>query len=201
MHRKKKEARLLSLDLEIERTLTKLRKLKIIEQKGMVEREDIADNTQEATSNRTNARQRTMEDPWRPVIREDYSAMGAPVVDANNFELKPTLITMVLKNQFTGHPSEDPNVHMGRFLRMANTIKMNGVRLDVIKLQLFPFSLRDTTTTWFESLPYGSVNTWEDLVKAYMEGLFPLALTSERRKEIITFKQGEHVTPQNRGSH
>ena len=28
---------------------------------------------------------------------------------------------------------------------MTNTVKLNGVRLDVIKLQLFPFSLRDAT--------------------------------------------------------
>ena len=37
MHRKKKEVELLSLDLESKRTLTWLRKLKITEQKGMVE--------------------------------------------------------------------------------------------------------------------------------------------------------------------
>ena len=37
-------------------------------------------------------------------------------------------------------------------------MKLNGVRPEVIKLQLFPFSLRDVATTWFESLPYGSVN-------------------------------------------
>ena len=100
----------------------------------MAEQEDMGDNTQEETPNRTNARQRTMEDLWRPVIREDYFTMWAPIVDANNFKLKPALIIMGQQNQFTGHPSEDPNLNMGRFLRMANTIKMNGVRSDVIKL-------------------------------------------------------------------
>ena len=64
---------------------------------------------------------------------------------------------------------------------MANTVKLNGVRPDVIKLQLFPFSLRDTTTNWFESLAYGSVNTWDELVEAFMGRFFPPALTSERR--------------------
>ena len=54
---------------------------------------------------------------------------------------------MVQQNQFTGHPSEDPDEHIGRFLRMVNTVKLNGVRPDVIKLELFPFSLRDTTTS------------------------------------------------------
>ena len=80
---------------------------------------------------------------------------------------------------------------MGRFMRMANSFKLNGVRPEVVKLQLFPFSLRDMTTTWFESLPVGSVNNWEELVEAYMSIFFPPALTSERRGEIIIFKKGD----------
>ena len=55
---------------------------------------------------------------------------------------------------------------------MANIVKLNGVRPKVIKLQLFPFSLRDVAATWFDSFPMGSVNTWEELVKAYMSTFF-----------------------------
>ena len=68
-------------------------------------------------------------------------------------------------------------------MRMANIVKLNGVRPGVIKLQLFPFSLRDVAATWFESLPGGSVNTWEELVDAYMSIFFP--------GKIIVFKQRE----------
>ena len=71
-------------------------------------------------------------------------------------------------------------------MRMANTVKLNGVRPEVIKLQLFPFSLRDVAATWFKSLPVGSVNTWEELGEAYMGRFFPPTL--ERRGEIIIFK-------------
>ena len=88
---------------------------------------------------------------------------------------------MVQQHQHTGHPNEDPNELMGRFLRMANTVNLNGVRPEVIKLQLFPFSLRDVVATWFDSLHYGSVNSWEELVEAYMSRFFPHVLTSERR--------------------
>ena len=98
---------------------------------------------------------------------------------------------MVQQHQFSRHPSEDPNEHMGRFMRMENTVKLNGVRPEVIKLQLFPSSLRDVAATWFESLPILLVNNWEELVEAYMSRFFPHALTSERRGEIIVFKQGE----------
>ena len=136
--------------------------------------------------------QDTIKDFWRPVIQEEYSTVRQPAIEANNFELKPVLITMVQQNQFTGHPTEDPNEHMGKFLRMANTVKLNGVRPEVIKLQLFPFSLRDIAATWFESLSYGSVNTWEELVEAYLGIFFPPFLTTERRREIIVFKQGKN---------
>ena len=132
-----------------------------------------------------------MEDFWRPIIQEEYSAIRQPTVDANNFELKPAFITMVQQHQFTGHPTKDPNKHLGRFLRMANTVKLNGVSPEVIKLHLFPFSLRDIAATWYESLPYGSVDTWEELVEAYLGRFFPPSLTSERRREIIVFQQEE----------
>ena len=98
-----------------------------------------------------------MEDFWRPSIQDEYSAVRQPAIEANNFELKPALITMVQHHQFTGYPSKNPNEHMGRFMRMANSVKLNGVKPEVIRLQLFPFSLRDVAVTWFESLPVGSV--------------------------------------------
>ena len=128
-----------------------------------------------------------MEDFWRPIIREKYSAVRQPAIKANNFELKPALIIMVQQHQFTGHPSEDPKEYLGRFLRMTNIVKLNGVIPDVIKLQLFPFRLRDTTSSWFEFLPYGSVDNWEELVEAYLGRFFPHALTSKRIGEIIFF--------------
>ena len=102
-------------------------------------------------------RQMTMEDFWRLVFQDEYSVVRQSTIETNNFELKPAFITMVQQHQYIGHPSEDPNEHMGRFTRMANIVKLNGVRPKVIKLQLFPFSLRDMVATWFESLLVRSV--------------------------------------------
>ena len=190
MHRKQR-AKLLPLDTEIGRTLRGLRKVKSAEIAEMADERLTGAVNQEFAAEVPQERD-TMEDFWRPVIQDEYSAVRQPAIDANNFELKPALITMVQQNQFTGHPSEDPNEHLGRFLRMANTVKLNGVRLEVIKLQLFPFSLRDIAASWFDSLPYGSVNTWEELMEAYLIRFFPPSLTSERRGEITTFKQGKN---------
>ena len=157
MHRKQ-DFDLILADTELERTLRNLRKTKRAENAAMAdERHDQTEEQRTAT--RRPPITNTMEDFWRPIIQEEYSIIRQPTVDANNFELKPALITMVQKHQFTGHPTEDPNEHLGRFLRIANTVKLNGVRPEVIKLHLFPFSLRDIAATWYESLPYGSVDT------------------------------------------
>ena len=189
MHRKQ-NIDLIPADTELEKTLRSLRKIKKAENSTMAdERQEQNDEHREAA--RRPPITETMEDFWRPIIQDEYSAIRQPAVEANNFELKPALITMVQQHQFTGHPTEDPNEHLGRFLIMANTVKLNGVRPEVIKLHLFPFSLRDTAATWYESLPYGSVDSWDELVEAYLCRFFPPSLTSERRREIIVFQQGE----------
>ena len=190
MHRKP-EAKLLHLDTELERTLRNLSNVRSVESTTMAEqRERMKPILEEEVAERPQ-RQMTMEDFWRLAIQDEYFTVRQHVTETNNFELKPALITMVQQQQYIGHPSEDPNEHMGRFLRMENTVKLNGVRPEVIKLQLFPFLLRDVIATRLESLPYGLVNNWEELVEAYMSRFFPPALTSKRRGEIIVFKQGE----------
>ena len=190
MHRKP-EANLLPLDTQIERTLKNLRKATSSEHRSMANQLERLQAIPEEEEADKPQRPNTMKDFWRPIIQEEYSVVRQPPIEANNYELKPSLITIVQQNQFTCHTSEDPNEHLGRFLRMANTVKLNGVRPKVIKLQLFPFSLRDVTATWFDSLPFGSVNTWEELVETYMSRFFPPALTAEKSGEIIVFKQGE----------
>ena len=46
-----------------------------------------------------------MEDFWRLVIQDEYYVVRQPAIEANNFELKPALITMVQQHQYTRHPS------------------------------------------------------------------------------------------------
>ena len=90
----KQDSDLLPVDTELERTLRSLRKTKRAENTAM------ADERHDQTKKKRTATRRppiidTMEDFWRSIIQEEYSAIRQPTVDANNFELKPDLITMV----------------------------------------------------------------------------------------------------------
>ena len=130
----------------------------------------------------------TMENLWNSFIHNKYSAIKPPAINATDFELNPALIIMVQQNQFAGHPTENPSEHLGRFLRIADSNKRSGVKSKVIQLLLFPFSLRDMAMTWFNSLPLESVNTWEELMRAYFNKfLFP-SLQSKQRREILNSK-------------
>ena len=133
MHRKL-EAELLPLDTELERTLRNLRKVKGAKSTTMENQRERMQPIPEEAKTKRPQRQMTMEDFWRPVIQDEYSTVRQPAIKANNFEMKPTLITMVQQHQFIEHPSEYSNKHMGRFMRMANILKLNGVRPEVIKL-------------------------------------------------------------------
>ena len=106
-----------------------MRKITVAESRSMAnQRERLQVIPEEEEEAKRTQRPNTMEDFWRPIIHEEYSAIRQPTIEANNFELKPALITMVQQHQFTGHPSKDPNEHMGRFMRMANIVKLNRVR-------------------------------------------------------------------------
>ena len=93
MHRKQK-AELLPLDTEIERTFRGLRKVKSAEIAQMADERLNGAVNQEFAAEVPQERD-TMEDFWRPVIQDEYSAVRQPAIDADNFELKPALITMV----------------------------------------------------------------------------------------------------------
>ena len=130
----------------------------------------------------------TMENLWNSFIHNKYSAITQPAIDANDYELEPAFIAMIQQNQFAGYSTENPNEHLGRFMRITNSIKLSGVKPEVIQLQLFPFSLRDMAITWFNSLPLESVNTWEELMNAYFNKFYVPSLPSEQRREITNSK-------------
>jgi hypothetical protein len=84
-----------------------------------------------------------------------------PNVVANNFELKHALLNMLSQHMFNGLAHEDPNQHLAMFEELCNTVKINGVESEAIKLRVFPFSLGDKARNWLRSLDTGTIRTWD----------------------------------------
>lgn len=164
---------LMHFDPKIERTLRKIREEK----------------RKEAQTMQCGNQQRAIRDYFKPVINNNYSGIARQTINANNFELKPTLINMVQQNQFGGSPLEDPNIHLAMFLEVCDSVKINGVSEDTIRLRLLPFSLRDKAWGWLQSLQPESITTWEDMAQNFLSKFFPLAKTAQLRSEMGQFKQ------------
>nr|GEX42896.1 reverse transcriptase domain-containing protein [Tanacetum cinerariifolium] len=104
---------------------------------------------------------RTMAQMLQAPIEGYEDAIVVPQINANNFELKTTLINLVQSNQFTGR--QDPHNHLRFFNKVTSTFKHPEVPNTTIKLLLFPFSLEGEAQIWLDKEPPRSILTWEDL--------------------------------------
>ncbi|KAK8644700.1 hypothetical protein V6N13_124000 [Hibiscus sabdariffa] len=83
-------------------------------------------------------------------------AVTVPEFDAEHFELKSVMFNMLnTLGQFGGTPTENARQHLKSFLEICNSFKIHGVSNDVLKLKLFPYSLRDKAKTWLNNLQPG----------------------------------------------
>jgi len=137
---------------------------------------------------------RTLYNFITPGIQGITSSIARLTVDADNFELKLALISMVHQSQFGETPLEDPNLHLLVFLEVCDMLKLKGVSSDAIRLRLFPFSLRDKARAWLYSLLSACLTTWDELTKVFLAKFFPPSKTASLRSQITNFLQIEDET-------
>ena len=77
-----------------------------------------------------------------------------------------------MKDPFSGLPSEDAATHLNSFVDLCDMQKKNDVDNDIVKLKLFPFSLRDRAKAWFSSLPKNSIDSWNKCKDAFISKYF-----------------------------
>ncbi|KAK8684196.1 hypothetical protein V6N13_040226 [Hibiscus sabdariffa] len=96
----------------------------------------------------------------RDYLAEDLEGLNPAVTilefEAEHFELKPVMFNMLnTLSQFGGSPAENARQHLKSFLEICKSFKIHGVSNDVLKLKLFPYSLRDKAKAWLNNLPPG----------------------------------------------
>nr|GEY32475.1 reverse transcriptase domain-containing protein [Tanacetum cinerariifolium] len=134
----------------------------------------------------------TMAQMLQAPIEGYEDAISVPQINANNFELKQTLINLVQSNPFTGR--QDPHNHLRFFNKVTSTFRHPEVPNTTIKFLLFPFSLEGEARIWLDKEPPRSILTWEDLVSKFINQFFPPSKTTCLRNEIINFLQKSNET-------
>jgi len=93
------------------------------------------------------AEERTLKEYTIRSTEEPRAIIVYPTIEGNDFEIKPALLHLVQQNQFSGSPTEDPNLHISTFSRLSITYKAN---------------------TWFHSLEVGSITSWDQMRRAFL---------------------------------
>ncbi|KAL4342509.1 hypothetical protein GQ457_08G024560 [Hibiscus cannabinus] len=113
-------------------------------------------------------------------------------IQAAQFELKPVMFTMLdFIGQFGGSPHEDARQLVRAFLEVCSSFHQQGVHEDVLKLKLFPYSLRDRARMWLNSASPGSLQSWADLCRSFLLRYNPPNMNARFRNEIISFRQAD----------
>ena len=72
-----------------------------------------------------------------------------PLIDTKSCEINSALLNLVMKDQFASLPSEDVATYLNSFVDLCDMQKKKDVDNDIVKLKLFPFSLRDRAKACF----------------------------------------------------
>ena len=108
MSRNKDKGTLVEIDLEPERTLKrKLREAKLQQSRNNLS--EIFEQEKEMAAENNNNARRMLGDFTAPNSNLHGRSISIPAIGANNFELKPQLVSLMQQNcKFHGLPSEDP---------------------------------------------------------------------------------------------
>ena len=125
----------------------------------------------------------TLKELAAPDLNQQTLCITFPTLGAiATFELKSRLIHLL--PTFHGLAGEDPHKHLKELHVVCTSMKLTGVIEDQIKFRAFPFSLKDSAKDWLYYLPSGSIKTWNEMKKLFLEIYFPASRAANIRKEI-----------------
>ncbi|CAM8959527.1 unnamed protein product [Rhodiola kirilowii] len=138
----------------------------------------------------------------------NYSAPTMGELNAPEFETPPWCIHQgpeleniaidmsVVHNlpKFSGTNGESAMTHLQRLHGICQNLKPNGVNIDDFKLKAFYFSLIDSANNWFLSLPSGSIRTWVQMQRKFMDKYYPATRAMQVRRQLQDIRQGPNET-------
>lgn len=122
--------------------------------------EAIVGNNGGNGGNEADPQEHTLQDYLNPMVGITSNIL-LPNLGEQNCQLRHGLINLIDRMQFHGLPSEDNVLHLKKFLRLTDTMRILTNALDYIRLTSFLFSLVGKAEDWLCDLPNQSITTWD----------------------------------------
>ncbi|RVW62108.1 hypothetical protein CK203_064661 [Vitis vinifera] len=118
------------------------------------------------------------------------SAPSCIVPPTEQLVIRPHIVPLL--PTFHGMESENPYSHIKEFEEVCNTFQEGGASIDLMRLKLFPFTLKDKAKIWLNSLRPRSIRTWTDLQAEFLKKFFPTHRTNGLKRQISNFSAKEN---------
>ncbi|RVW37787.1 Retrovirus-related Pol polyprotein from transposon 17.6 [Vitis vinifera] len=118
------------------------------------------------------------------------SAPSCIVPPLEQLVIRPHIVPLL--PTFHGMESENPYAHIKEFEDVCNTFQEGGASIDLMRLKLFPFTLKDKAKIWLNSLRPRSIRTWTDLQAKFLKKFFPTHRTNGLKRQISNFSAKEN---------
>ncbi|RVW82505.1 hypothetical protein CK203_046276 [Vitis vinifera] len=118
--------------------------------------------------------------------------MSAPscIPPLEQLVIRPHIVPLL--PNFHGMESENPYAHIKEFEEVCNTFREGGASIDLMRLKLFPFTLKDKAKIWLNSLRPRSIRNWVDLQAEFLKKFFPTHRTNGLKRQISNFSAKEN---------
>ena len=88
--------------------------------------------------------------------------------------------------------SESPYLHLKEFDEVCAIFYDQTCTNEIVKLKLFPFSLKDKVKNWLNSLKLRSIGTWQEMQAEFLKKFFPTHKTNALKIQIQFFSQNSN---------
>src|SRR3954453_20953089 len=117
--------------------------------------------------------------------------IAPPAPETAFYEIKPALLNLVMKEQFSRISTEDAASNLNNFVELCDMQKYRDIYGDIVKLKLFPFSLKGRAKDLLLSLPRNSIDSWVKCKVAFIGKYYPPAKIISLRSNIMKFRQSD----------
>ncbi|RVW43052.1 hypothetical protein CK203_090068 [Vitis vinifera] len=138
--------------------------------------------TQQGPNNGNSHMSRSMREYMHP----QRIGMGSCIVLPNEPIVIKTHLVPLLP-QFHGVENENPYTHIKDFEEVCHTFQEGIASIELMRLKLFPFTLKDKAKLWFNSLRSQSIRSWLELQTTFLKKFFPIHRTSGLKRQITNF--------------
>ncbi|CAM8895729.1 unnamed protein product [Rhodiola kirilowii] len=109
-------------------------------------------------------------------------------------ELENIVVDINKLPRFSGTNEESATTHLQRLHGICQNLKPNRVNINDFKLKAFYFSLVDSASDWFLSLPSGSIRTWVQMQRKFLDKYCPATKTMQVRRQLQDIRQEPNET-------